>query len=205
MASNVSAATFLDQIKNRRTYYQLSKSSPISDKAITDIVYEALKHSPSSFNSQSTRVVVLLKDEHDKLWNIAKEALKAIVSEEQWKSTEQRLSGFQAAYGTVLFFDDRTVISGMQSKFALYADKFPIWAVQSNAITQFAVWTALEAEGLGANLQHYNPLIDQKVAATWGVSKDWELNAQLVFGKREGGAGEKTFMAEEERFKVFGA
>jgi len=205
MAANVSAATLLTQIKNRRTYYQLSKSSPISDKAITDIVYEALKHSPSSFNSQSTRVVVLLKEEHDKLWDIAKEALKAIVSEDQWTATEQRLNGFQAAYGTVLFFDDRTVVSGFQSKFALYADKFPVWASQSNAITQFAVWTALEAEGLGANLQHYNPLIDQKVAATWGLSKDWELNAQLVFGKKEGEAGEKTFLAPEERFKVFGA
>lgn len=101
MAANVSAATLLTQIKNRRTYYQLSKSSPISDKAITDIVYEALKHSPSSFNSQSTRVVVLLKEEHDKLWDIAKEALKAIVSEDQWTATEQRLNGFQAAYGTV--------------------------------------------------------------------------------------------------------
>lgn len=105
----------------------------------------------------------------------------------------------------VLFFDDRTVIAGMQEKFALYADKFPIWASQSNAMTQLAVWTALEIEGLGANLQHYNPLIDQKVASTWGLSKDWELSAQLVFGKKEGDAGEKSFAPIEDRFKVFGA
>lgn len=71
-------------------------------------------------------------------------------------------------------------------------------------MTQLAVWTALEAEGLGANLQHYNPLIDQKVQAAWGVDEDWELNAQLVFGKKEGEAGEKTFQPIEERFKVFG-
>ena len=72
-------------------------------------------------------------------------------------------------------------------------------------MTQFAIWTALEAEGLGANLQHYNPLIDQKVASEWGVDADWELNAQLVFGKKEGEAGEKTFLpVEGERFKSFG-
>jgi len=203
--SAISAASFLELIKNRRTYYQLSASSPIPDSKITEIVSEALRHSPSSFNSQSTRVVVLFKEEHVKLWDIAKEALKAIVSEEQWPASEARLNGFQAGYGTVLFFDDRTTVAGMQKNFALYADKFPVWASQSNAITQFAVWTALEAEGLGANLQHYNPLIDQKVAATWGVSSDWELNAQLVFGKKEGEAGGKEFKPLEERFKVFGA
>lgn len=42
-------------------------------------------------------------------------------------------------------------------------------------MTQFAIWTALEAEGLGANLQHYNPIVDQKVTATWDVPASWEL------------------------------
>jgi predicted oxidoreductase (fatty acid repression mutant protein) len=69
---------------------------------------------------------------------------------------------------------------------------------------QFAIWTALEAEGLGCNLQHYNPLIDAKVAEKWGVDSDWELNAQLVFGKPEGKAGEKQFQSLESRVKVFG-
>ena len=30
---------------------------------------------------------------------------------------------------------------------------------------QFAVWCALTAAGLGANLQHYNPAIDEAVPA----------------------------------------
>lgn len=105
----------------------------------------------------------------------------------------------------VLFFEDRPTISSFQEKFAAYADKFPTWAAHSDGFTQIAIWTALEAEGLGANLQHYNPLIDQKVAASWGVSKDWELVAQLVFGKKEGEAGEKTYLPIEERFKSFGS
>ena len=93
----------------------------------------------------------------------------------------------------------------MQAAFAAYADKFPGWATQSNGMTQFAVWTALELEGLGANLQHYSPLVDAKVAETWGLPNDWELNAQLVFGTPVGEAGDKTFMDIKERFKVFGA
>lgn len=71
---------------------------------------------------------------------------------------------------------------------------------------QFAVWTVLEAEGLGANLQHYNPLVDAKVVETWGVPATWKLNSQLVFGgKTVDDAGLKTFAPLEEKLKVFGA
>ncbi len=94
----------------------------------------------------------------------------------------------------------------MQENFALYADKFPVWAAESNAMHQYALWTALEAEGLGANLQHYHPLIDVKVAETWKVPATWELRAQMVIGGVVKGAGEKTFLpVEGERFRVFGA
>merc|ERR1711977_155998 len=183
--ATMSSKAFLETVKARRTYYALKKESTISDAKIQEIIKEAVLHVPSSFNSQSTRVVLLVKEEHDKLWDIAKETFKAV-------------------YGTVLFYESRSVVSGMQDKFAIYADKFPGWATQSDAMHQFVIWAALEAEGLGANLQHYNPLIDQKVADTWGIDKDWVLNAQLVFGTPAGEPGEKSFESVEDRFKSFG-
>lgn len=72
-------------------------------------------------------------------------------------------------------------------------------------MSEFTLWTALEAEGFGANLQHYNPLIDQKVLAQWDLPSDWELNAQLVIGTPTGPAGDKSFLPVEDRFKTFGA
>jgi predicted oxidoreductase (fatty acid repression mutant protein) len=105
----------------------------------------------------------------------------------------------------ILFFESTSSVQVMKDKFPLYADKFPLWATQSDAMHQFALWTALEAEGLGCNIQHYNPLIDERVAKEWNVPKDWVLNAQLVFGTPAGGPGEKTFVDLGERFKVFGA
>jgi predicted oxidoreductase (fatty acid repression mutant protein) len=72
---------------------------------------------------------------------------------------------------------------------------------------QFAVWTALEGEGFGANLQHYNPIIDAKVAAKWNINPEWSLKAQLVFGgKTSGPAGDpKKQTPLEERLFVHGA
>lgn len=67
------------------------------------------------------------------------------------------------------------------------------------------MWTALELQGLGANLQHYNPLIDDKISATWDVPVDGSLKAQLVVGKPAGGVMEKTFKPVEERVLAYGA
>jgi predicted oxidoreductase (fatty acid repression mutant protein) len=91
----------MEAFKERRTYYQLNKESPISDKQITEITEKALLHVPSSFNSQSTRLVVLLNKEHEQFWTFVAEVLKAMVPEDQFPQTEQKLNGFKAAYGTV--------------------------------------------------------------------------------------------------------
>ncbi|KEZ46696.1 putative nitroreductase HBN1 [Scedosporium apiospermum] len=196
------AATLLKLIKDRRTYYPLSKDLTIPASRIEEIVGQLITDVPSSFNSQSNRAVLLLGAEHDKLWDITSDALRAVVPEENWKPTGDKLALFKGGAGTVLFFVDEEPVKELQKNFALYADKFPVWADQSLGMLQFAVWTALEAEGLGANLQHYNPLPDAKIAETWKIPASWKLNAQLVFGGRTGEAGPKESKPVSEVFKV---
>ncbi len=70
---------------------------------------------------------------------------------------------------------------------------------------ELALWTALEAEGLGANLQHYNPLIDAKVAEAWDIPANWKLNAQLVFGGKTSEPGPKETKPLSETLRVIGA
>lgn len=205
MASKISADLLIQLAKNRRSIYPLTKDLPIAVSRITEIVNDVTLQTPSSFNNQSNRIAVLYGAEHEKLWDITKETLKAIVPADAFAATEQKLNLFRGAAGTVLFFADQTVVEDFQSKFAPYADKFPHWAAQSAAIQQYITWTALEAEGLGANLQHYNPLIDEKVQETWKIPATWKLDAQLVFGGKTSEAGEKTYQPLEERVKVFGA
>ncbi|CAK7274569.1 type II nitroreductase [Sporothrix epigloea] len=199
------ADTLLELIQGRRSYYALSKDLPISKDRIQDIVKAAIRQVPSSFNSQSNRVVILFGDEHVKFWSIVREALQPFITPETSEKTNTRLALFEASAGSILFYEDQTVVENFQIKFASYADRFPGWAQQSDAMLQFALWTALEAEGLGANLQHYNPLVDEKVAATWKIPSTWKLNAQLVFGARSGEASPKEQIPIDDRLKVYGA
>lgn len=91
----------LDAIKERRTYYQLNKESPIADAKISELVEQALLHVPSSFNSQSTRLVVLLNGDHEQFWDYVVEVLKPLTPEDKFDATKQKIGGFRAAKGTV--------------------------------------------------------------------------------------------------------
>nr|WP_038334717.1 nitroreductase family protein [Kingella kingae] len=195
----------LQQIaETRRSVYALNKDLPIAASEVAQIVEHAIKHTPSSFNSQSTRAVVLFGAEHEKLWDIAINELRKIVPAENFQPTEDKLNMFKAAAGSVLFFEDQKVVKGLQEQFAAYAANFPVWADHADAMTQYAIWTTLAAAGVGANLQHYNPVIDAEVAKTWNIPADWTLRAQLVFGGIAAPAGEKAFNPIEERFQVHG-
>jgi len=200
----MSSAQFLEAIKTRRTYYNITNKAPISDDKVEEIVKEIVLHVPSSFNSQSSRVVVLFKKEHEKLWDFTSDVLKPIVPAEQWGATEKKLASFKAGYGTILFFEDQEPVRSLQEKFPLYQESFPVWAEHTDGMIQFATWTALELEGFGASLQHYNPLIDQKVKAEWNIPSTWNLIAEMPFGTPGGAPFDKTFQPIEERVKVFG-
>lgn len=194
---------FLTAVADRRTFYGIGKEVVVSDDRIKEIVDHAVKHTPSAFNSQSARVVLLLGNHHDKLWNIAKEALRKVVSADQFSDTENKINSFKSGYGTILFFEDTSVIESLQQQFASYKDNFPIWSQQASGMHQFVIWTALEVEGFGASLQHYNELIEADVKKEWSIPNSWKLIAQMPFGKPIAQPDKKQFQPLENRVKVF--
>lgn len=195
--------TFLESISHRRTIYHIGKNVSASIDHITKLIEIAVENSPSAFNSQSSRAVILFGAHSDEFWEIVRESLRQIVPAAAFESTDKKISSFAAGVGTVLFFEDQDVISNLQEQFALYADNFPVWSEHSTGIAQFSVWSALASENIGASLQHYNPLIDDEVKAKYGVPASWKLRAQMPFGSIETPAGHKTHIERSERFKVF--
>ncbi len=203
--------SFLEELKNRRSIYALGRNTEVSDEKIVEVIKEAVRQSPSAFNSQTTRVLILMNDESSAFWNeLVATDLEATMKEqgapeEAIAGTKEKLASFGASKGTALFFEDQDVVKGLQEQFALYADNFPVWSEQASGITSVNAWTALSSElGLGANLQHYNPVIDASVIAKYNVPASWKLRGQLNFGSIEAPAGDKEFMNDEDRFKVIG-
>lgn len=191
--------------KNRRSQYALSDELALNKEQVNLLIKDAVRESPSAFNSQSSRVVILHGAEHTKLWQqIVLETLRPLTNAKQFENTKAKIDSFAAAAGTVLFFEDQNVIQGLQQQFPTYADKFPEFSANSAGIAQFAVWVALSEQNIGASLQHYNPLIDQQVQETWNLPDSWLLSAQMPFGKIVQPAGAKEYMDDAERFRILG-
>lgn len=197
--------SFLNLAKNRRTIYALGKNVELSNDQLEVTIKEAIKQAPTAFNNQTTRAAILFNDKHDRLWDIVFANLaKVVTDEEALAATKAKIDSFKAGYATVLFFTDTDIVKQFEELAPLYAENFHDWSEQGMGIANYATWLALTEAGLGASLQHYNPIIDADVAAEFGIPANWRLRAQMVFGSIEAPAGEKEFAADADRFKVIG-
>lgn len=105
----MSAEKLIQLSQTRRTIYKLGNKSPVPDSQIEELVNAAILNVPSSFNTQSTRLVVLLHAEHEKLWDVVIDTFAQLVNtgavpEETWKNqTLPKLQGMKNGVGTVRF------------------------------------------------------------------------------------------------------
>ncbi len=174
----------LELSKQRRSIYALGRHLTQTPDEIADLVKKDIKLAPTAFNSQTTRAVILFNDKHEQLWDIVAKRLKSEVpSEEAYQKTLQKINAFKAAFGTVLYYTDMDTVHQLENDFPLYADNFYDWSEQGQGNAQFAVWTSLAENGIGANLQHYNPLIDDLVKEAFEIPDGWRLRAQMDFGQ----------------------
>lgn len=173
---------YIDILNNRRSVYDLNDTLPISEEELKKLIEEVTVASPTSFNMQSSQVVVLMNNAHHQLWDIVTDTLKEIVPEEAFKSTQKKMKMFDQAKGTILFFEDQDIVEQMKTDFPLYKDQFDSFAYHSMGILQGNIWNALAEVNIGASLQHYNPLIDERVRKQFDLPANWQLTAQMVFG-----------------------
>lgn len=171
-------------LKKRRSIYKLGKKLPISQEKLVSTIKEITELVPDAFNMKSSRVVVLCEEKQNLFWDSVYEIFNGQVSKD-------KINKFRDAYGTILYFYDENVVKTLQEKYPLYAENFPIWANQASGMLQFTIWTALADLGIGANLQHYNPIIDKKIKEIFNLPENYLLIAQMPFGSIEESAEEK--------------
>lgn len=194
---------FHEAIQKRRSIYKIGNKSILSHNEIKKLVECCLFNAPTAFNAQSARTIVLFGESNQKFWDMVIDTLKEHVSNNGFEKTKEKIQQFAAGIGTILFFEEEKTLQHLQKNFPTYADNFPKWAEQGNGILQYMIWTSLSENGIGASIQHYNPLIDEKTEKMFKISKSWRMIAQMPFGSIEGAPGVKTHLPLEERIKVF--
>ena len=197
---------YQDAIAARHSAYMLDdriEDAGVSADDVLAMLRSIAPKVPSSYNSQSARLILLTGEDHRRFWGIVEDILRAKVDDDKrFARTEVKLRGFAAAAGTVLFYEIDSVTEGLKETYPSYADVFPTWAEHGNAMIQFAVWTGFYDMGLAANIQHYNPIIDARVADEFSVPEGYRLVAQMVFGRETQVPAGKPKLSGEDMVSV---
>ncbi|GED82805.1 nitroreductase family protein [Latilactobacillus curvatus] len=193
-----------DLQQTRRTIYALGKNVSMSEAELSELIFNTIKETPTAFNAQGSRAIILFGKANETLWNdITATALKPLTPAENFPSTQAKLASFTAGVGTILFFEDQDVVKNLQENVPLYAENFPTWSEQASGMAQYATWLALAEKNVGASLQHYNPVIDEAVTAKWNIPSNWKLRAQMPFGSIENPADAKDYNTDASRFQTY--
>lgn len=185
----------LESLKERRTYYDINRELPVDEIEIFDLVEKAAELVPDAFNMKSSRIVVVTGQKQDQLWDNIYDVFGG-------KVPREKIDSFKSGYGTILYFYDQDVVKGLQDQFPSYAQRFPDWASQSSGMLQLSIWSGLRELGIGASLQHYNPVIDEMVKKMFDLPESYVLNAQMPFGGIGSQPDEKPAEDISKRVKI---
>lgn len=194
--------SILETFENRHSEYSINNQISITSQELEKKLRQVLQTTPTAYNMQSPCMVLLTGANHIRLWDITLQILRTITPKENIGATEQKINAFAAGYGTLLFFDDTAITKEYSINYQNYSANFQVWAEQQNGMLQFATWTVLRESGIGASLQHYNPLIDDQVKTEWQLPDSWRLIAQMPFGGIVSPAQPKEKMLLSKRFRV---
>ncbi|KAL3234267.1 putative nitroreductase HBN1 [Nakaseomyces bracarensis] len=181
-------APYLKTIASRRTIYALKPELP-SGVTINDVqstVQHIIKETPTAFNSQVNRAIILTGETHKKVWDSVSNAIEDPAGKKRPESIRDE------AYGSVIFFTDDKTTEKLQADFPAWAAAFPQFADHASGAAQINSWAALEALGLGGHLQHYNGYV--KAALPSKIPASWSVHSQLCFGAPGAAPGEKTYI-----------
>ena len=195
--------TYSDILNTRRSIYILNKQLPVAEVEVINRIKEAISLSPTAFMMQDIQAIILTEDNHQKLWGkIVHDTLKEIVPSEAFKRTEVKLNTFSQGAGTILLFRNLGVIEQTKLDFATYAHEVDSWSWQNLGVVMINIWNSLVEVNVGANIQHYNPLIDDKVKVTWDVPDNLQLVGQLVYGGIASRPGVKARKSGDELVRI---
>jgi hypothetical protein len=196
---------YIDIMKLRRSQYDLTTVSALERKTLLERLATVIEQTPTGFNSQSSRLVVLFDKRHDEFWDLVLQGIAKEIGNNTpaFEKSRQKIAGMKRSAGTILFFEDEDVNAELKNKFALYAKNIEVWSEQAQGMLQLAVWTMLAEAGMGASLQHYNELVAPKIQAQLGLAPSWRLVAQMPFGIPNGVLAPKEKIPGAERIKTF--
>lgn len=189
-------------IANRRSTYHIGRNTDYTPEQIVEYLREINEFVPTASNSQTSRLVVVFGEDHEKLWDEINDVQSKILTGDMWDLMGGVIAGAKQGLGTVLFFEDQDAVKAMPTS-DLTRNNF---SQHNNANHQYATWLALTDIGLGSSLQHFNVGYleghDKSIKELLDLPENYALVAQMPFGSIETPAEAKETIDNDLKVQV---
>lgn len=175
------AATDLSGLLDRRRSIRRIEDGPITPEFLTRLT-EAVQRTPAAFNLAPWHIVVV-RDERAAFWEAIEESFRAGLEGERLERYLDRLSGFRGGAGAILVYEDRAVLLRLANDWQISEAQADAFVQQGIGMVQFAIWLALTNDELVTSLQHWEWLVEQRVAEFTGIPGErFKLTAVMPIG-----------------------
>jgi predicted oxidoreductase (fatty acid repression mutant protein) len=148
---------------------------------VRERLMEAVRLAPAAYNLPPWRVV-LLHERRDAFWGLFQAAVDERLDGERRERYVDRIDGFRAGVGVAVFYEDTTVASRIAQAWQISEREADAFVQQGLGMAQLAFWLALTGEGLVTSLQHWDWLIEERLAAFIGAPEHIRLAAVMPIG-----------------------
>lgn len=162
--------------------------------AILERVQEAARRTPAAFGVTPWQIVVL-HEQRDAFWDEVAAGFRQGLAADRLPRYLERLEGFRAGAAAILIYEDLAARPTLETNWGLAAETAHDFVQQGLGMVQLALWLVLTEAGLVTSLQHWDWLIQDRLAPLLDLPTDrFRLTAVLPVGApaeppREGAGG----------------
>jgi predicted oxidoreductase (fatty acid repression mutant protein) len=174
------AEGLLSLLERRRSIRRL-QPGPVSEASLERIA-EAVRLTPAAYNLPPWHVV-LVHQERFAFWQLVEEAFLERLDGDRLERYLDRLAGFRGGAAVALIYEDVSIRQQLAEAWQITQEQAGAFAEQGLGMVQLALWLALTAEGLVASLQHWDWLLEDRLAGFVGLPLErYRLVATLPIG-----------------------
>src|SRR3954468_1524018 len=133
------------------------------DAETLERVQEAILCTPSAFGVPVWHVV-LVHQRRAAFWDEVELGFRQFLADERLDRYLDRLQGFREAAAVALIYEDRDALPELRDAWNLSDETARSFVHQALGMVQLAIWLAVTAEGLATSLQHWDWLIQDRLA-----------------------------------------
>lgn len=175
------AASVTNLLAQRRSIRRL-EGGELSPETVARL-QDAVVRTPSAFGVTPWQIIIL-SEHRDAFWDEVAAGFRDGLDGDRLERYLGRLDGFRSGAGVILIYEDLAARPVLHQNWGLSEQTAHDFVQQGLGMLQLVIWLVLTEEGLVASLQHWDWLIQDRLAALLDLpSERYQLISVLPVGE----------------------